>query len=449
MVFSKKEDEDEDTKEASNPSANAGKRKRDQRVNDEEQESSLERKRSQGPWGKDLHRSFVQAIFEIGIDRSSPAVVLKEMANYSKQEITGERAKSRLQKFRKNKEKEKERFVNDYDQFMQKFTSVPPAVLLQNSIGADKPVGGLAAAILSHSVMTTEGGSPRRQRPRSGSSRGKLLEQGLARQTTNYAGFPATKIPPLNLTESEKKTPLGVSLTFLIGLFFHMENIVMVQRATRSTQALPGHAAVTGAAAESSRVCGRKSEVREDEKPLRSSPIVIDRPAPLMHPSLLEHQHFHDATSISSTAVSSVPPRQYDQCHGQQQQHASSFNAADFPWSHQSDPKQPSSSRGVTDSPYLHETNDDNAGVHEQQAAAWSHRWLNVDPSVGNSRKEDDPSWGRTPPLLARDDAASFTSTTSFALFDMISDNDWAASWGSREEKGSGLSRFPAIDKQC
>ena len=48
----------------------------------------------------------------------------------------------------------------------------------------------------------------------------------------------------------------------------------------------------------------------------------------------------------------------------------------------------------------------------EQQAvAASSHRWLNVDQSVDNSRNEDDLYWGGTPPL-AHDDAAILLRVT-------------------------------------
>jgi hypothetical protein len=98
MLYSNKE-EGGDTNESLHPSASTRpKRRRDESENCEEQKASLEEaatqmdgEPSQGRWEEDLHRSFVQAIFEIGLQHSSPAVVMEEMANHLHQNITGER----------------------------------------------------------------------------------------------------------------------------------------------------------------------------------------------------------------------------------------------------------------------------------------------------------------------------------------------------------------------
>jgi SHAQKYF class myb-like DNA-binding protein len=444
MVLSNKE-EGGDANDASNPSASTStrpKRRRDESENCEEQKASLEeqaatqmdREPSQGPWKEDLHRSFVQAIFEIGLENSSPAVVMKEMTNHSHQNmITGERMKSHLQKFRKNKEKEEQRFLNHYDRLMEKlseidargdgFTSEPPAaVVIKDLIGADKLLGGgLVAATLSHSVMTTNGPSSRRKRPRSGPSRSKLFEQGLVQHARNYAGFPAAKLPPPNLTESEKQMPLGMSLTLITGLLSHMENHLMEQR-TSNMQALPGQTATAVAASESSRVCRPESEVHGEEKPLQISPLVFhptasgQEPAPTMPQSHPEHQYYYDATSCaSSSPLSSEEPLNH--CYKNQHEQASSSLLRSWARHHVTEPprsphpsRQPSSGWGA-DRPY-------NIAVpinDEHALASSSRRCFNVDTSVDNSRNEDDPYQGGTP-ALAEDDSISSTSTPSFAF---------------------------------
>ena len=133
------------------------------------------------PWSDDFHREFAKAVFQIGIDQSSPAIIAEEMivknnynthananaasslepsslserkteeeskqtarstgagalltnrsssssqtnqasnrqekllTEYYKRELTGERLKSHLQKLRKQKDREIEMFVEDYD----------------------------------------------------------------------------------------------------------------------------------------------------------------------------------------------------------------------------------------------------------------------------------------------------------------------------------------------
>ena len=53
------------------------------------------------------HRDFVSAIFEVGISSCSPSVILEMMRTKDPLLVTRERAKSRLQKFRKGKSKGK------------------------------------------------------------------------------------------------------------------------------------------------------------------------------------------------------------------------------------------------------------------------------------------------------------------------------------------------------
>eukprot|EP00533_Pseudo-nitzschia_delicatissima_P005231 CAMPEP_0116090134 /NCGR_PEP_ID=MMETSP0327-20121206/6793_1 /TAXON_ID=44447 /ORGANISM="Pseudo-nitzschia delicatissima, Strain B596" /LENGTH=697 /DNA_ID=CAMNT_0003581365 /DNA_START=245 /DNA_END=2338 /DNA_ORIENTATION=+ len=144
----------------------------DESVCENPDHESFSRKASPIPWTCDLHKEFVKAVFEIGIEESSPAVIgeqmitknnynialpkddedsaksllpkhnpvamaaalasmddtkqkpavenLPEEAEYYKRELTGERLKSHLQKMRKQRGREKEAFLGDYHRFLTK-----------------------------------------------------------------------------------------------------------------------------------------------------------------------------------------------------------------------------------------------------------------------------------------------------------------------------------------
>ena len=103
------------------------------------------------PWTSEQHRAFVNAVFEVGMAESSPAVIAEQMitkndyntlntnqadffaqkdemkttqlpeeAEYYKKELTGERLKSHLQKMRKQKPREKEIFLGDYNRYLNR-----------------------------------------------------------------------------------------------------------------------------------------------------------------------------------------------------------------------------------------------------------------------------------------------------------------------------------------
>jgi SHAQKYF class myb-like DNA-binding protein len=177
-------------------------------------------------WTEDLHRHFVSAIFEIGLRNSSPAVILENMTQKPKT-ITSERVKSKLQKYRNNKEKSRQDFVEEYDAFLQRARAIENAggtargtssanVILE-MMGSNKLLGGDAAAFLSYAVRKEreatipdgEGAVLSTQ----------LLRKGALEYVDNFAG---ASVPFPELTETEKKSSLGVSMTFVMGLFLSM-----------------------------------------------------------------------------------------------------------------------------------------------------------------------------------------------------------------------------------
>ncbi|GFH58981.1 hypothetical protein CTEN210_15457 [Chaetoceros tenuissimus] len=74
----------------------------------------------EGNWDPTTHRQFVEAIFASGMQESSPSVIIENM-KAKDENITSERVKSRLQKFRTNKEKSVSEFMGTYDDAMEKF----------------------------------------------------------------------------------------------------------------------------------------------------------------------------------------------------------------------------------------------------------------------------------------------------------------------------------------
>eukprot|EP00559_Dactyliosolen_fragilissimus_P005060 CAMPEP_0184855114 /NCGR_PEP_ID=MMETSP0580-20130426/437_1 /TAXON_ID=1118495 /ORGANISM="Dactyliosolen fragilissimus" /LENGTH=299 /DNA_ID=CAMNT_0027349541 /DNA_START=435 /DNA_END=1334 /DNA_ORIENTATION=+ len=78
------------------------------------------------------HRNLVSTIFDIGIKHSSPLAILEQLKPITKEKYRGdlniERIKSKLQKFRKNKEKFKQEFMTDYDKALDMYHYVPTRV---------------------------------------------------------------------------------------------------------------------------------------------------------------------------------------------------------------------------------------------------------------------------------------------------------------------------------
>ena len=70
-------------------------------------------------WPDDLHRDFVSAIFDVGLKHSSPSSILEHMPK--NEQITSERIKSHLQKYRVHRNKSKKEFMSSYDASLSKF----------------------------------------------------------------------------------------------------------------------------------------------------------------------------------------------------------------------------------------------------------------------------------------------------------------------------------------
>ena len=167
-------------------------------------------------WPEDLHRDFVSAIFDVGLKHSSPSTILEHMPKH--EQITTERIKSHLQKYRMHRVKSKKEFISSYDASLREFQN--------QGVDSTKPVSGAAvAAQLTHEDMTNASTGNRPAIPRE------------AREEN---------VPPRNetlmlpqLTEAEKASPIGSSMGYLMGLFFSLKQQLMMQRAAEAAKS--GH----------------------------------------------------------------------------------------------------------------------------------------------------------------------------------------------------------------
>ena len=74
-------------------------------------------------WSVESHRALVAQIFEVGLQKASPNVIMENMkegsSSLSEKGITKEKIKSHLQKYRLGKERSKTDFMNEFDTWMK------------------------------------------------------------------------------------------------------------------------------------------------------------------------------------------------------------------------------------------------------------------------------------------------------------------------------------------
>lgn len=195
-------------------------------------------------WPEELHRDFVSAVFDVGLKHSSPSTVLEHMPKHP--QITSERIKSHLQKYRVHRAKSKEQFMSSYESTLKKFQA---GKMDDVTALSDAEVG----AHLTHTVMTNatnprrssvtlarEGTDSAMQKPA-----GKQHSAALPFATTHGSAAlqpdqEALMLP--KLTESEKTSPIGAAMGYLLGLFFALKKQLLVQRSSLQLSGVEGAA---------------------------------------------------------------------------------------------------------------------------------------------------------------------------------------------------------------
>jgi len=218
-------------------------------------------------WPEELHRDFVSAIFDVGLKQSSPSSILEQMPKH--EQITTERIKSHLQKYRLHRIKSKKEFMSSYEASLRSIQRQQQEQQEQqddkNMGGKNSMAGGEVAAhlTLSSSVEGVDGNNGtnknvgrdnRMEASSSASMGGGMLEHGTANPTAgtsdsngHSAGLEGIAPPAGNfgrrttqqpheslmlpeLTEEEQQSPIGTAMGYLMGLFFSLRQQLMIQR---------------------------------------------------------------------------------------------------------------------------------------------------------------------------------------------------------------------------
>jgi SHAQKYF class myb-like DNA-binding protein len=158
-------------------------------------------------WPEELHREFVAAVFDVGLKHSSPSAILEHMEG--NKQITSERVKSHLQKYRLHRAKSKKEFMSSYDSTLSKMN-----LGTMDLDGMDSIQCGEVAAHLTYSIQQEKPGN---------SSNMCLLP------APDPSSHSALHLP--QLTEEEKRSPIGASMGYLMGLFFSLQQQLNAQRA--------------------------------------------------------------------------------------------------------------------------------------------------------------------------------------------------------------------------
>lgn len=211
----------------------------------EEEEENDEDEDDDSEWDEELHDRFVSAIFEVGLKNASPAIILENMTQ-KLDSITSERVKSKLQKYRNSKEKSRDEFMEEYRSFLQRAkamesaggfergrANIGPSSLLK-MMGSRRLLGGDLAGYLT--FVVTKG----KEASHAGESDGALLSSRILRRgAEEYVdAMSGSPIPFPILSEDEKKTSLGVAMTFVMGLFLSMSQYLTRERARAETLGL-------------------------------------------------------------------------------------------------------------------------------------------------------------------------------------------------------------------
>jgi SHAQKYF class myb-like DNA-binding protein len=182
-------------------------------------------------WPEDLHRDFVSAIFDVGLKHSSPSTIMEHMPKH--EEITTERIKSHLQKYRLHRVKSKKEFISSYEASLRNFQQS------QNNSSNNLVSGGaeVAAHLTASNIGTNKvntGTGSKEGAPNNvlatvtSADPNQKQQQQLHQSQNNSDGNDSLMLP--QLTEAEKSSPIGAAMGYLMGLFFSLKQQLMIQR---------------------------------------------------------------------------------------------------------------------------------------------------------------------------------------------------------------------------
>jgi len=228
-------------------------------------------------WSEADHRDFVAAIFEIGLKHSSPSALLDHMVE--NEDLTVERVKSRLQKFRLKREESRAEFMSSYDETMATCKSDEAVSGTVPAYGGVRNQSAEPAAFLTRATIAEGSGQPLPFNPEprgnaagtaSGTASSSVVGRNSAASATSMQRY-GRKVPaavlsgsvaagmieqgevggaPLRLpelTEDELHTPIGQSFSHLMGLFASLKDNLLKQRVEAAAATAGGDDASVGA----------------------------------------------------------------------------------------------------------------------------------------------------------------------------------------------------------
>lgn len=186
-------------------------------------------------WTEQVHRQFVEAIMMSGMKQASPSVILEQMC-FQHERLSSERVKSRLQKYRSNRDKSESEFMLEYDSWMQTAltmgatTMTSPSTIAEMMGSADnRPhlLGGHAAAFVSFAALSEE------------HSTAQPIKMPLPPDLPTQ-DFVGARIPNPILTPQERKSHLGASIMHVVALCRSMTQDLLQQREATNQEATAG-----------------------------------------------------------------------------------------------------------------------------------------------------------------------------------------------------------------
>jgi SHAQKYF class myb-like DNA-binding protein len=205
------------------------------------------------------HRDLVAAIFNIGLEHSSPRAISDNMTGKIKATYTAltlEKIKSKLQKYRKSKAKNTDEFMQIYDSTLAQMMSAYP--LKNNGVTAKIPVSttanlasGEIAAYLTHTIVSGnqsaiksietqfEYSSPMNKTHESCEGDTSPIQPDWPLEVEVPPQLESDKVPPSNggslefpaLTAQERLSPIGASFDYFLGLFNSLRADIYQSRA--------------------------------------------------------------------------------------------------------------------------------------------------------------------------------------------------------------------------
>ena len=213
------------------------------------------------PLTEEEHRDLVDAIFNIGLDHSSPRAISDNMSDKIKatySALTLEKIKSKLQKYRKSKTKNTDEFMQIYDATLAQMLNAYPlknksvaAKISESSAATANFTSGEIAAYLTHTILSSKNRNDKTPVETTVQS-----SSCMDKQTEIYKGdvppfqqpdwpletpvHPESKKAISNngrslefptLTAQERASPLGQTFGYFLGLFNSLRADIYQNRA--------------------------------------------------------------------------------------------------------------------------------------------------------------------------------------------------------------------------